>query len=124
MVESEDKVTMPYQLDTICDSTVFGINDSAFFDKFSYDIEDLIDTGYIDLKKYASEVDKEELCGVVYRIDGSVFTKVIAEEEFAVFNFIRSKGTVTFAELKKKFKKADILDIVYTWCEDGVLFVV
>jgi radical SAM superfamily enzyme YgiQ (UPF0313 family) len=123
MVESEDKVAMPYQLDTICDSTVFGINDSAFFDKFSYDIEDLIDTGYIDLKKYASEVDKEELYGIVYRIDGSVFAKVISNEEFMVFDYIRSKGTATFAELKKKFKKADVLDILYTWCEDGVLFV-
>ena len=123
MVESEDRVTMPYQLDSICDSTVFGINDSAFFDKFSYDIEDLIDTGYVDLKKYAADVDKEELFGVVYRIDGAVFTRVIANEEFAVFDYIRSKGKATFAELKKKFKKVDVLNIVYTWCEDGVLFI-
>ena len=124
MVEKEDTVTMPYQIDSINDSTVLGINDSAFFDKFSYNIEDLIDTGYIDLKKYAAEVDKEELCGVVYRIDGSVFTKVIADDEFAVFNYIRSKDRATLGELKKKFKKTDVLNIVCTWCEDGVLFIV
>ena len=123
MVEKEDVLTMPYQLDSISDSTVIGINDSAFFDKFSYNVEDLVDNGYIDIRKYASEVEKEELYGLVYRIDGAVFTKVIADEEYAVFDFVRSKGTVTFGELKKKFKKVDVLNIVYIWCEDGVLFV-
>lgn len=122
-VAKDDVLTMPYQLDSINDSTVFGVNESAFFDKFSYNIEDLIDAGYVDLKKYASEIDKEELYGVVYRIDGAVFTKVISSEEFAVFEFVRSHGTATLAELKKKFKKSDVLDIVCNWCEEGVLFV-
>jgi len=122
MVESEDVVTMPYQIDSVCDSTAIGINDSAFFSKFSYNVEDLVDNGYIDLKKYAADVDKEELCGIVYRIDGAVFTKVISDDEFEVFEFVRSQKSVTFGELKKKFKKADVLDIVCTWCEDGVLF--
>ena len=123
MVEKDDVLTMPYQLETITDSSAIGINESAFFDKFSYDVEDLIDTGYIDLKKYASEVEKEELCGLVYRIDGSVFTKVISEEEFAVFDFIRSKSKATLGEIKKKFKKINVMDIVINWCEDGVLFI-
>ena len=122
-VAKDDVLTMPYQLDSINDSTVFGVNESAFFDKFSYNIEDLIDAGYVDLKKYASEVDKEELFGVVYRIDGAVFTKVISSDEFAVFEFVRSHESATLAELKKKFKKLDVLDIVCNWCEEGVLFV-
>lgn len=123
MVEKDDVITMPYQLDSINDSTVLGVNDSAFFSKFSYNIEDLIDAGYIDLKKYTADVDKEELYGVVYRIDGAVFAKVVSADEFAVFDFVRSKKNVTFSELKKKFKKADVLDIVCNWCEEGVLFV-
>ena len=118
----DDIISMPYEIDAVNDSSKFAVNNSVFFDKFSYDIEDVADNGYIDLKKYASAVDKEALCGLVYRIEGSVFTKVISDDEYAVFKYLRDKKGATLAELKSKFKKVDVLNIVCTWAIDGVIY--
>ena len=124
MTMEDDIISMPYEIDAVNDSSKFAVNNSVFFDKFSYDIEDVADNGYIDLKKYASAVDKEALCGLVYRIEGSVFTKVISDDEYAVFKYLRDKKGATLAELKSKFKKVDVLNIVCSWAIDGVIYIV
>ena len=124
MTAEEDIISMPYEIDAVNDSSKFAVNNSVFFDKFSYDIEDVAENGYIDLKKYAAAVDKEALCGLVYRIEGSVFTKVISDDEYAVFKYLRDKKGATLAELKSKFKKVDVLNIVCTWAIDGVIYIV
>ncbi|HQN72309.1 MAG TPA: B12-binding domain-containing radical SAM protein [bacterium] len=124
MTLEEDIITYPYQIEAIDNKTLIGINCSAFFDKFSYDIEDIIETGYIDLKKYSGDVDKESMYGLVYRLDGSVFTKTITDEEGSIFSFIRKKNSVSISEIQKKFKNIDVLNFITFWCDEGVLFTV
>ena len=114
----------PYQIDNIENGTLIGINSSSFFDKFSYDIEDIIETGYIDLKKYSTDIDKESMYGLVYRLDGSVLTKTITDEEYSAFTLIRKKGTVSVSEIQKKFKNLNIMELISVWCDEGVLFIV
>ncbi|MGI6395537.1 MAG: B12-binding domain-containing radical SAM protein [bacterium] len=123
MTLEEDVLTYPYQISAINPKTVIGINASSFFDKFSYDIEDITEAGYIDLRRYLSEINKENMCGVVYRLDGSVFTKTISDEEGKVFAFIQKKKKVSIAEIQKNFKNVDVLDLVSFWCDEGVLYI-
>ena len=124
MTPHEDIITYPYQIDNIENGTLIGINSSSFFDKFSYDIEDIIETGYIDLKKYSTDIDKESMYGLVYRLDGSVLTKTITDEEYSAFTLIRKKGTVSVSEIQKKFKNLNIMELISVWCDEGVLFIV
>ncbi|HNW81482.1 MAG TPA: B12-binding domain-containing radical SAM protein [bacterium] len=123
MTIEEDIITYPYQIESINGKTFVGINSSVFLDKFFYNVEDILETGYIDLKKYSSDVEKETMYGMIYRLDGSVFTKVITDEEGSIFSFIRKKGTVSVDELKKKFKNLDVLELVAIWCDEGVLYI-
>ncbi|HRZ78820.1 MAG TPA: hypothetical protein P5044_02325, partial [bacterium] len=124
MTMDEDIITYPYQIESMTGKTSIGINSSVFFDKFFYNVEDILETGYIDLKKYSFDVEKETMYGMTYRLDGSVFTKVITDEEGAMFAMIRKKGSITLDELKKKFKGLDIEYIVSAWCDEGVLYIV
>lgn len=123
MIPEEDIISYPYQITSINKESVIAMNNSSFCDRFSYNVEDIIETGYIDLKKYSSEVDKENLFGLVYRLDGSVFTKSITDDEGAVFSFIRKKEAVSLGDLEKKFRNIDILEIISFWCDEGVLYI-
>jgi len=120
---NDDIISFPYQISSIDKNSVIAMNSSSFFDRFSYNIEDIIETGYIDLKKYSSDVDKENLFGLVYRLDGAVFTKSITDEEGAIFTHIRKKESVSIGELEKKFRNIDVLGIISDWCEEGVLYI-
>jgi len=79
--ENDDIVTYPYEIEAINNESVIGINDSAYFDRFNYDIEDLVNATFMDLKKYISEVDRESLLGLTYRLDGAVLTATITDAE-------------------------------------------
>lgn len=118
-----DVITYPYQLPGISSETVIGMNKSASIGKFSFNIEDVIDTGYIDMKKYSHEVDKENTFGLIYRMDGGVFTSTVSDEEGKFFTFLRKKGRVTVGEIAKKFKDIDAVELVSYWCEENVLFI-
>ncbi len=122
MTPVPDKITFPYQLTAISPDTEIGINESAFFEKFSYDIEDIVDTGFIDIKKYNNEVDKENLCGLVYRLDGGIITRTISEEDYNFFKFISKKKKISLSALSSKFKNYDLFEMVSYWCDEGVLF--
>lgn len=124
MTLEEDIITYPYQIESIGKKTGVGINSSVFFDKFFYNVEDILETGYIDLKKYSCDVEKETMFGLVHRLDSSVFTKVITDEEGAMFLFIRKKGSSTVEELQKSFKNLDVLELVSYWCDEGVLYII
>lgn len=118
-----DVITYPYQLPGINDNTVIGMNKSAFIGKFSFNIEDVMDTGYIDMKKYCHEVEKETTYGLVYRMEGGVFTRTITDEEGRLFRFIRKKGHTTVAQMQNKFKNIDAVELVSYWCEENVLYI-
>jgi len=83
----------------------------------------VIDTGYIDMKRYCQEVDKENTYGLVYRMDGGVFTRTVTDEEGKLFSFIKKNGSVTVANLSKKFKNIDVAELVSYWCEENVLYI-
>lgn len=122
MTPEPDNITFPYQLSSIDGNTAVGINRSVFFDKFSYDIEDIVDAGFIDLKKYNTEVDKESLSGLVYRLEGSVITRVISDEDMAFFSAVKKEEKILLSSLSKKFAHIDVLERVSYWCDEGVLF--
>lgn len=123
MDPQSDVITYPYQLPGINDNTVIGMNRSVFIGKFSFNIEDVMDTGYIDMKKYCQEVEKETTSGLVYRMEGGVFTRTITDEDGRVFHFIRKRGSATIAEIQKKFKGIDAIEFVSYWCEENVLYI-
>jgi hypothetical protein len=123
MMEKEDIISYPYEIDMINDKSQVFINDSAFIDDFSYNIEDIIQSGYIDLKKYVSIVDKEKTQALIYRIEGIVVTKTIQFEEANLFNTIKTNPEITLKELKNQFPEIDVVDFIEFWCDEGVLFI-
>jgi len=122
MTEAEDHITYPYQLDELKDSSVIGINKSVFIKRFSYDIEDLVNAGYIDVKDYIAEADKENLYGVIYRLDGGVFTSTISDVEGELFIYLQEHGEITYKELAEMHSDYEMLDVVSGWCDEGVLY--
>lgn len=122
MTESEDRLTFPYQIEAMNDAAVVGMNPSAFIHRFTYNIEDVIDAGYIDLRRFAADEEKEHLFGLIYRIDGGVFTRSVTEEEGALFSHLAEHGETTLGKLRRKFPECDVMDMVAHWCGEGALY--
>lgn len=122
MHQSDDIITYPYQLENLSDESIVGMNQSAFIKKFTYNIEDVSDAGYIDIKRFASEEEKENLYGLIYRLDGAVFTKTVSDADGAFFRHLKEHGQTSVKKLAKKFPDLDILELVSIWCDEGVLY--
>jgi len=122
LTPEEDRITLPYHIETMNDKTVVGINRSALLHRFSYNIEDVVDAGYIDLRRYVSEEEKESLYGIVYRLEGGVFTRTISEEEGMIFSFLITHGETPLGKLSRRFPSVNVPSIVATWCDAGVLY--
>jgi len=122
MEPEEDIITLPYQLGEIDDKTAVGMNRSVFVHRFSYNIEDVVDAGYIDLRRYVAEEYRESLYGIVYRIEGGVFTRTISEEEGALLSFLAANGETAIGKLRRRFRGVAVADIVAGWCEAGALY--
>ncbi len=120
----EDIQTLPYLLDTINGSTKIGINKSARIDRYSFNIEDVTDAGYITIKGYTEEMEKEPSYAVVYRLDDGVFTRTLTDTEGNLFRFLASQDhSITVSDIVKKFSSADIITLIQDWCDEGVLFI-
>lgn len=102
-VPDEDVVTYPYMLDLIGDETEVGVNASVYIKRFTYNVEDLVDSGFIDLKRYVSDVDKENLYGITYRLEGGVFTRTVSDEEGDLFIYLKEHGETPIIKLEKLF---------------------
>ncbi len=125
MTPEEDIVTLPYQINTIDENTEISINKSVFFRRFTYDIEDVINAGYIKIKDYVTDADKDNLFAIVYRIEGEVITQTISDAEAEVLAYIKKNGSATakdVAEAVSEEYKAEVFDIMISWCEEGVLY--
>ncbi len=122
MTAADDRLTFPYQVDAMNDATVVGMNPSALIRRFTYNIEDVIDAGYIDLRRFGSDEDKEHLYGLLYRLEGGVFTRTVTEEEGALFVHLSEHGETTLGKLRKKFPHVDVMDMVAHWCGEGALY--
>ncbi len=123
MMEKEDTISYPYEIDMMNNDSKIFINDSSFLDSFSYNIEDVIQSGYINLKKYASTVDKEKSDALIYRIEGIIVTKTILLEEANLFKTIKSNQGIALKELIDRFPEIDIPGFIEFWCDEGVLFI-
>lgn len=126
MTQEEDIVTLPYQISSIDENSEISINKSVFFRRFTYDIEDVINAGYVKIKDYASEVDKDNLFAIVYRIEGDVITQTISDAEALIFDYVKKNGPVTpkvVAEALPAEYKDEILNIMISWSEEGVLYI-
>ena len=121
--EEEDISIYPYMLDLMNDDTLVGINSSVYIKRFTYNVEDLIDSGFIDLKRYVSDVDKENLYGITYRLEGAVFTRTVSDEEGELFIFLKEHREITLSKLEQTFPNIDVRSITATWCDDGVLYI-
>ncbi len=121
--ESEDILTYPYLIDLMDENSEIGVNKSVFLKRYSYNIEDIIDSGYIDIKKYSMEVEKENLYGVVYRIEGAVFTRTVSDEEGALFLYLMENGETSLKILAEKFSEIDVKEVVFSWCDEGVMYI-
>ena len=119
----DDVQTLPYLLPSINGDTKIGINRSSLIDKYSFNIEDVIESGYINVKTYTDEVDKEVSYALVYRLDDGIFTRTITDEEGKLFKFLYEKGPMKVTEIAKKFPKNDIVDLIQLWCDEGVLYI-
>ncbi len=122
LTPEEDRITFPYQLESLSDETRVGLNRSAFVHRFSYNIEDVLDAGYIDLRRYVADSEKEHLYGIIYRIEGGVFTRAISEEEGAFFSHLAKHGEMPLGTLRHKFPGVDVETLVTAWCEAGALY--
>ncbi len=122
LTPDEDRITFPYQLESLSEKTPVGINRSAFVHRFSYNIEDVIDAGFIELRRYVAESEKEHLYGIVYRIEDGVFTRTVSEREGALFAYLADHGETPLGKLRRKVPGDDIGEIVAEWCEAGALY--
>ncbi|HOW50951.1 MAG TPA: radical SAM protein [bacterium] len=122
MTVEDDRLTFPYQLDSMNDASIVGMNRSAFVKRFTYNIEDVIDAGYIDLRRFAAEEDKENLYGLIYRLEGGAFTRSVTDEEGRLFLWLAEHGETTLGKLRKKFPDYDVMDMVAHWCSEGALY--
>lgn len=122
MTPDEDRITFPYQIEAMTTDTVVGVNRSVFVHRFNYNIEDVVDAGYIDLKRFASEEDKEHLYGLIYRLEGGVFARSVSDGEGALLAHLMERGETTVGKLRRRFSKLDVEGIVSNWCEEGALY--
>jgi len=124
MTLEEDRITFPYQIETMTADSIVGVNRSVFVHRFNYNIEDVVDAGYIDLKRFVSEEYKERLCGLIYRLEGGVFARSVSDGEGALFECLAERGEMTLGKLRRRFSKLDVEGIVSNWCEEGALYLV
>ncbi len=122
LTPDEDRITFPYQTDSLSEKTPVGINRSAFVHRFSYNIEDVLDAGFLDLRRYTAESEKEHLYGLVYRIEGGVFTRTLSEREGELFAYLAAHGETPLGKLRRKVSGGDIEELVIEWCEAGALY--
>ncbi|MCK5807513.1 radical SAM protein [bacterium] len=118
-----DIQTLPYLLPSINGETKIGINKSALVDKYSFNIEDVVESGYINIKSYTEDMYKETSTALIYRLDDGIFTRIITNAEGKLFQFIHNSGATTVAAIAKKFPQDDIVDLIQLWCDEGVLYI-